>query len=58
MAEIRDVKYGTYEGRPTISIPVGREGWFTFGIQKAKAILEYVDDIEKFVILKEKQPHK
>lgn len=44
-----------YKGNPTISLPLGstdREGnekMFTFGVKKAQAILEHLDEIRKFV---------
>ena len=47
-------KTETYKGSPTCSIltGVGRGGeeyWFTFGVKKAQAILEHIDEIEEFV---------
>jgi hypothetical protein len=40
-----------YKGNPILSLPVaGSTKYpFTFGLNKAKAILEYLDDIKKFV---------
>jgi hypothetical protein len=40
-----------YKGNMIISLPVaGSTKYpFTFGLNKAKAILEYIDDIKKFV---------
>ncbi len=42
---------GEYKGNAIISLPVsGSTKYpFTFGVNKAKAILEYLDDIKKFV---------
>ncbi len=42
---------GEYKGNAIISLPVaGSTKYpFTFGLNKAKAILEYLDDIKKFV---------
>jgi len=46
---------GEFKGNPTISLPIGttdREGsekMFTFGVKKAQAILEHIEDIKKFV---------
>jgi hypothetical protein len=39
-----------YKGNPLIKIPVGKDGeaW-GFGYTKAKAIVKYIKDIEKFV---------
>jgi len=45
------VSVGEYKGKAIISLPVaGSTKYpFTFGLNKAKAILEYIDDIKKFV---------
>jgi len=42
---------GEYKGNAIISLPVaGSTKYpFTFGLNKAKAIMEYLDDIRKFV---------
>lgn len=42
---------GEYKGNAIISLPVaGSTKYpFTFGLNKAKAILEYYEDIKKFV---------
>lgn len=42
---------GEYKGNAIISLPVaGSTKYpFTFGLNKAKAILEFIDDIKKFV---------
>ena len=42
---------GEYKGNAIISLPVsGSTKYpFTFGLNKARAILEYLDDIKKFV---------
>lgn len=42
---------GEYKGNAIISLPVaGSTKYpFTFGLNKAKAILEFFDDIKKFV---------
>lgn len=42
---------GEYKEKPIISLPVAGSTKFpfTFGLNKAKAILEYIDDIKKFV---------
>jgi hypothetical protein len=47
---------GEYKGNAIISIPVaGSTKYpFTFGLNKARAILEYLDDIKKFVNENEK----
>lgn len=42
--------YGEYKGRPTISLPLveGSSFKFTFGITKARLILEYLSEIKEF----------
>ncbi|MDD4255905.1 MAG: hypothetical protein PHP59_11090 [Methanofollis sp.] len=41
---------GEYKGNPILSIPVGKSGRpFSFGYQKAKAILLSVEEIRAFV---------
>lgn len=42
---------GSYKGQPTISLPVDDSGKypFTFGLRKARAVLDYLDDIRAFV---------
>ncbi|GEM_PF-253096 len=49
--EKKGAKIGEFKGNPVISLPVGGSDRypFTFGLSKAKAILEYIDDIRKFV---------
>jgi hypothetical protein len=47
-------KIEEYKGSPTCAIlaGVGRDGseyWFSFGLKKAKLILEHIDEIEDFV---------
>lgn len=48
---------GEYKGNAIISLPVlGSTKYpFTFGLNKAKAVLEYLDDIKKFVEDNEKK---
>ncbi|MBK7106552.1 MAG: hypothetical protein IPH62_14840 [Ignavibacteriae bacterium] len=48
---------GEYKGNAIISLPVaGSTKYpFTFGLNKAKAILEFLDDIKKFVADNEKK---
>jgi len=46
---------GEYKGNPTISLPLGgvdkegNEKLFTFGVKKAKSILEHIEEIKEFV---------
>lgn len=47
-------KEGEYNGRPVLILPLppgrdGREYDFSFGLAKAKAILEYLEEIKDFV---------
>lgn len=46
-----EAKVSEYKGNPIIAIPTGNSERypFSFGYTKAKAILEYLDDIKKFV---------
>jgi hypothetical protein len=49
-------KTGEFKGTPTCSVltginrKTGEEYWFTFGVTKAKAILEHVGEIENWLI--------
>lgn len=43
-----EVTYGDYKGNPTITLPVGQKG-FTFGLTKARAILNHIEEIRAFV---------
>lgn len=49
---------GEYKGNAIISLPVsGSTKYpFTFGLNKAKAILEFLEDIKKFVAENDKKP--
>jgi len=40
---------GEYQGRPTLTLPIDDRRDFTFGFRKAKAILEHLGAIRKFV---------
>jgi len=44
-------EFGTFKGNVTISLPLveGSNFKFTFGLTKAKLILEYLKEIECFV---------
>lgn len=46
-----EVTIGEYKGAKVLNIPLDKSGkfQFTFGITKARAIMEYIDDIQKFV---------
>lgn len=54
----------SYNGKPVIKILTGinrrtdEEYWMTFGLAKAKAILEHVDEIENWVIQHEERGEK
>lgn len=51
----------SYNGNPTIKIltginsKTGEEYWFSFGLAKAKAILEHIGEIENWVIKQEEK---
>lgn len=49
---------GEYKDKPIISLPVaGSTKYpFTFGLNKAKAIIEYYEDIKKFIDDNDKEP--
>ena len=55
-----EVKHDEYKGKPTLSLPVGESSktgevfYFTFGLVKAKKIIEHMSDIEDFIIQHEK----
>lgn len=51
---------GEYKGNAIISLPVsGSTKYpFTFGLNKAKAVLEYFEDIKKFVEDNDKKPEE
>ena len=51
MEEKLGATIGEYKGNAIISLPVsGSTKYpFTFGLNKAKAVLEFLDDIKKFV---------
>lgn len=43
------VELGTYNGCPTLSLPLGGKYRFTFGLKKAQAITKHYDDILEFI---------
>lgn len=49
----RQAEISEYKGHPVISLPLNGEYNFTFGVAKAKTILEYLEDIKKFVAANE-----
>lgn len=56
-----EVKLDEYKGKPVISLPIGENQktgemyYFTFGLAKAKAIIEHMDSIEDFIIQHERE---
>ena len=56
-----EVKFDEYKGKATISIPCGENSktgevfYFTFGLVKAKKIIEHMSDIEDFIIQHERE---
>jgi hypothetical protein len=51
-----EVIVGEYKGNPVITLPAGPRGGFTFGLTKARAIVQYLDDIKAFIANNEKKP--
>lgn len=51
MEETRTAEVSEYKGKPIISLPLGESGkfWFSFGVGKARAIIEHLDEIRAFV---------
>ncbi len=47
--QITEPTRGTYKGSPTLSVPKGNGYGFTFGVAKARAILQHIDAIKAFV---------
>jgi hypothetical protein len=45
----RQPRRDEYKGNPLIVLPMGENRDFSFGVGKAKAILEFVDEVKKFV---------
>ena len=46
---VTEVEYSEYKGSPTIVLPTGTEWPFSFGVKKAKAVIENIDAIKKFI---------
>jgi len=46
---------GEYKGRPVITLNPNSRFPFTFGVSKAKLILEHIEEIKKFVEEYDKQ---
>lgn len=38
-----------YRGNPLLVLPIGENREFSFGVGKARAILEFLDDVQRFV---------
>lgn len=50
MEEKRNVKRDFYKGNPVIILPIGNTVRdFSFGLAKARSILDHIDDIKAFV---------
>ena len=43
------VKIGSYKGNSLIILPCGVDKEFSFGLTKAKSVLQYMENIKKFV---------
>jgi hypothetical protein len=39
---------GSWEGKPTISVPMGNGKPFTFGVEKAAAIIKHLEAVKAF----------
>ena len=59
---IQGVEVGEYQGYPVISLPLKPASFgsafqipFTFGLAKAKVILDYLEDIRAFVLNQESE---
>ena len=48
---MREAKFGEYQGKKLIVLPIGKDGdrEFSFGLGKAKAIVENIEAVKKFV---------
>ena len=55
-----EAEIGDFKGNPTIKIFINNDPnyYFSFGLGKAKAILEYLDEIKNFVKENEDQKEK
>jgi hypothetical protein len=51
MADKLPVQTEQYKGKPMLKLPMGTDGrwFFSFGISKARKILEYLPEIQTFV---------
>ena len=50
MSESTKATVGSYKGHPTITIPMeGSTYGFCFGLKKAEAVLEHIEEIRAFV---------
>lgn len=45
----RKTRRDEYRGNPLLVLPMGENREFSFGVGKARAILEFIDDIKIFV---------
>lgn len=46
---VTEVTVGEYNGYPVLRLPNGRRYGFSFGLSKAKLLLEHIDAIRSFV---------
>lgn len=47
--EVRRSRRDEYRGNPLLVLPMGENREFSFGVGKARAILEFLDDVQRFV---------
>ena len=49
------VEFGTFKGADVIKLPSGNPSYpFSFGVNKAKLVVKYIDEIKKFIDDQEK----
>lgn len=46
---LKEVSIGKYNNNPVISLPDGSKFGFTFGVKKAKVIMDNLEHIKKFI---------
>ena len=46
---VTEVTIGEYNGHPVLRLPNGRRYGFSFGLAKAKLLLEHIEAIRSFV---------
>ena len=49
ITELEEARISDYNGKPVLILPIGGGFNFTFGLTKAKCILENLEEIQNFV---------